>query len=88
MKLKKIFNSVYETNEYNKLNYEYAEQFFKERYDGWKFHGGCTAVTKTLSNGDTITGRNMDLTISNKVAYVVRTRCEGKYSTIGLSYLY
>lgn len=87
MKLRKIFDSVYETEVYKKLDYDYAGKFFEEKYDGWNFTGGCTAATKVLPGGDTVTCRNMDLTISNKAAYIVRTNCEGKYSTVGLSYI-
>ena len=48
--------------------------------------GGCSAVAKTLDNGDTIVGRNMDFYVSNKPAFIVRTKEKGKYETVGIAY--
>ncbi len=46
---------------------------------------GCTAMAKRNSKGEVITGRNMDLDISQNPAYVFRTTC-GKYSNFCVSY--
>ncbi|MCQ2609957.1 MAG: hypothetical protein MJ151_04120, partial [Lachnospiraceae bacterium] len=63
-----------------------AEKFYAKNYDKWG--GGCSCVAKNLDDGRVILGRNMDLDISNKCAYVVRTDCKGKYKTIGLAYTF
>ena len=47
---------------------------------------GCSAIAKTLDNGDTIVGRSMDLFYSNRPAYVIRTAVPGCYKTVGLAY--
>ena len=47
---------------------------------------GCSAVAKVLPNGDTIVGRSMDLGVSNKPAYVIRTAVPGFLKTVGLAY--
>ncbi len=47
---------------------------------------GCSAIVKTLDNGDTIVGRSMDLYYSNRPAYVLRTAVPGFYKTVGLAY--
>lgn len=87
MKIKKVFDSVFEVEEYTDIAIEESNAFFENHYDGWKFHGGCSAIVKTLSDGDTVTGRNMDLTISHKAAYIVRTNRKDRYRTVGLSYI-
>ena len=82
----KIFDYVMDAGTYTELDYDYAEQFFAESNDNWG--GACTAVAKTTDDGTTLVGRNMDLTLSNKPAYVIRTAVEGCYETIGLAYTY
>ena len=81
----KLFDQVMDAGTYTELDYDGAQEICAVNYDSW---GGCTAVAKTLANGDTIVGRNMDLTISNKCAYVMRTAVEGCYETIQLAYTY
>ncbi len=46
---------------------------------------GCTAMAKHNSKGEVIVGRNMDLEISQKPAYVFRTTY-GKYKNLCVSY--
>ncbi len=46
---------------------------------------GCTAMVKKNSKGEVITGRNMDLDISQSPAYVFKTTC-GKYKNVCVSY--
>ncbi len=48
--------------------------------------GGCTAMVKRNSRGEVIFGRNMDLDISQRPAYVYRTAC-GKYRNFCVTYL-
>lgn len=78
---------VIELETYTELDYEAAERYLSKKFDTWR-GGGCSCIVKTNDKGDTIVGRNMDLTISNKPAYVVRTKCKGAYETVGLAYSY
>lgn len=82
----KIYDYVMDAGTYTELDYDYAEKYFAEHNDNWG--GACTAVAKTTDNGTMLIGRNMDLVISNKAAYVVRTAVEGCYETVGLTYTY
>ena len=83
----KINDYVFETDVYESLDYDYADKYFKDNYDNWG--GGCSAVS-TLINNKRYVGRNMDLNISNKCAYVVRTKASlpDEYDTIGLAYTF
>lgn len=86
--LHKLTDYVYELDTYTELDYDYADKFWAESNDNWG--GGCSAVTKNIEiNGQThrIIGRNMDLNISNKCAYIVRTNA-GKHKTVGLTYTF
>ena len=77
---------IFEVN-YDRVDYDAGDKFWAENNDNWG--GGCTSVTKELSNGHRIVGRNMDLNIADKAAYVVRTDAsEGRYKTIGLAYTF
>lgn len=88
-KVEEIFERVFDAGTYTELDYEYAKEYFANTYDQWNQDlAGCSAIAKTISNGDTIVGRNMDLTISNKAAYVYRTKVEGCYETISLTYTF
>ncbi len=81
-----VFEYVYDAGTYTDLDYKFAEEYFNKEYNNWG--GGCSAIAKTLENGETIVGRNMDLNISNKAAYIMRTKVEGCYETIGLAYTF
>lgn len=48
--------------------------------------GGCTCVMTTNSKGEVISGRNMDIEVSQYPAYLFRASF-GKYKTLGVSYL-
>lgn len=85
-KLDEVFEYVFDAGIYKNLDYEFAKEYFKENYDN--YGGGCTAVAKVNKDGDTIVGRNLDLNISNKPAYVYRTNVKGCYKTIGLTYTF
>lgn len=86
VKLTQVFDYVFDAGTFTSLDYEYADEFYAEEYYNWG--GGCSAIAKTLDNGDTIVGRNMDLNISNKAAYIFRTDVEGCYKTINLAYTF
>lgn len=84
--LTKVFDYVYDLGTYDKLNYSYAKEFYKDQNDNWG--GKCTAVAKNLDDGTTLVGRNMDLNISNKAAYIFRTKIDGCHETINLAYTF
>ncbi len=81
---KMIFDNVLDVGTYKKVDYKIANDLNQKLYDNW---GGCTAIVKNVGDS-TIIGRNMDLTVSNKSAYVFKTDIEGKYKTINLAYTY
>lgn len=85
-KLEKVFDYVYDLGTYYCYDVEAADAYFAEEYDDWG--GKCTAVEKTLDDGSVIVGRNMDLNISNKAAYMYRTKIKGCYETINLTYTF
>ena len=82
--LKEVCYHVLDAGIYTTLDYDYASQEFANGHD--LSSGMCTAVAKVTEDGTMLMGRNMDLTISNKAAYVVRTAVEGCYETVGLTY--
>lgn len=86
--LTKIFDYVFDAGTYTSLDYKFAENFFAKRNDDWG--GNCSAVFKMLNNAqgeqDVIVGRNLDLTLSNKAAYIIRTAVPGCKKTVGLAY--
>lgn len=81
-----IFEYVYDAGTYNELDYDFANKWFANEYDN--YGGKCSAIAKTLDNGQTIVGRNMDLNISDRCAYVVRTNVKDCYETLGLVYTF
>lgn len=83
--LREVDEYFYETPTYTSLDYEFANNYFAENNDNWG--GGCSAISAEI-NGKRLVGRNMDLNISNKCAYVVRTDIPGKYETFGLAYTF
>lgn len=85
-KTEKVFKYVYDLGTYTSLNDQKADQYFDKEYNNWG--GGCTAVAKKLDNKDLIVGRNMDLNISNKLAYIHKTKLKDCYETIGLTYTF
>lgn len=89
-----LLDHVYEVPTYTELDEEYADNYFLKTYDNWKREdkevqgGGCSAIKTTLDDGTVAVGRNMDLNISNKCAYVVRTSVPHKNKTFGLAYTF
>lgn len=81
-KLKELQKYIFEVEEYTSLDYDCADAFYAKSNDNWG--GGCSAISKTV-DGHRLVGRNMDQSISNKCAYIVRTNA-GKYKTFGLVY--
>lgn len=82
--LKELEKYVFEVDEYTELDYAYADTYFQKNNDNWG--GGCSAISKMV-DGHRLVGRNMDLNISNKCAYIIRTNA-GKYRTLGLAYTF
>lgn len=85
MKASKVFEYVLDMGVFRAPDYKAAEAFIAQRHDKWG--GLCSAAAATAANGDMMVGRNMDLNISNKPAYIVRTRADGAYETMGLCYI-
>ena len=84
--LTEVYDYVFDVGTYEELDYDYAAEFFKSHNDNWG--GGCSAIAKVLDDGTTIVGRNMDLNISNKAAYIFRTDVKDCYPTINLAYTF
>lgn len=84
VKVTRVSEDVYETKVFTSTNQKLYDWFLKYIFSGNP--GGCSAAAKTLENGDTIVGRNMDFYVSNKPAFVVRTKEKNKYETIGIAY--
>ena len=87
-KIHELAPYVFEVDTYKSIDYDAADKFWATNNDNWG--GGCSAVTKMMDiNGEQhrIIGRNMDLNISNKCAYIVRTNI-GNRKTVGLSYTF
>lgn len=85
IELTEIKEYFFDAGTYTSLDYDFANQYFKETNDNWG--GGCSAVS-AIVGGKRLVGRNMDLNISNKCAYVVKTKLPGKYETVGLAYTF
>ncbi|MCQ2487225.1 MAG: C45 family peptidase [Clostridia bacterium] len=83
--LKEIDKYFYEAGTYTSLDYDFVNDYFAKNNDNWG--GGCSAVSADI-NGTRLVGRNMDLNISNKCAYYVKTDVPHKYETIGLAYTF
>lgn len=84
--VEKIFDYVYDAGTFTEVDFDACCAFWSANYDNWET--GCTCVAKTLEDGTVMLGRNMDLTISNRAAYVFRTKIEGCYETLNLAYTY
>lgn len=84
--VKEIFEYVFDAGTLTSLDYEFANEYMASVNDN--YGGGCTAIAKVNSNGDTLVGRNLDLNISNKPAYFFKTDVEGLYKTINLTYTF
>ena len=84
----KIYDYVFDVGTIKEIDYKVGDHLMSgDREKGDKTSGGgCSACVKTLDDGTTIAGRNMDLALSNKAAYVFKTAIPGCYETINLSY--
>lgn len=83
-KLVELEKYVFEVETYTSLDYDFADAYFAKTNDNWG--GGCSAISKMV-DGHRLIGRNMDLNISNKCAYIIRTDA-GMHKTIGLVYTF
>ena len=80
-----VFDYVYEVGVYTSLNEELGKEAVDIRFGSDS--GKCTAVAKTLPNGDTVVGRNLDFYITHHPAYIIRTKgVKGMYDTVGVAY--
>ncbi|MCQ2796820.1 MAG: linear amide C-N hydrolase [Bacilli bacterium] len=89
--VKRLADYVYEVPTYTSLDENYANEYFLNNYNNWtnpKQGGGCSAIYKRINDDAVLVGRNMDLNISNKCAYIVRTNVPGKHKTVGLAYTF
>lgn len=85
VQLTEVFDYVYDPGVYTSLDYDIGKAVVSKIFGG--SGGKCTAVAKTLPNGDTVVGRNLDFYITNKPAYIIRTKgIKGQYDTVGISY--
>ncbi len=76
-----LYPGVFDLGTYTELDYDFAEYMIeKSMYAG---KSGCSAVMKTLDNGDVVVGRNLDYYICNYPVYIMRTKQEECYETIG-----
>lgn len=95
VKVSRLADYVFEVNPYTSLDEKYADNYYLSTYDKWEKPlpgGGCSAISKKVSDGTMLVGRNMDLNISNKAAYIIRTKKnpdeKRPYDTIGLAYTF
>lgn len=67
-------------------NYDYA--LANNDFEGFYNHlpAACTACCTVTPQGETLVGRNLDLTLTNKSVFVVRTEYPGLNKTLGLCY--
>lgn len=79
-----VFDHVVDLGTYEALNFEEVNQYLATKHDFWD--SGCTAAATTVESGDTIVGRTLDFYISDKPAYICRTKVPGSYATIGVGY--
>lgn len=85
VQLNQVFDYVYDPGVYESLDFELGKKVVGQVFGG--DGGKCTAVAKTLPNGDTVVGRNLDFYITHNPAYIIRTKgVDGKYATVGVSY--
>ena len=82
----KRFDHVLELPICTELDYDFIDKIAIEALDLWG--GGCTAVATVTEEGETLVGRNMDLNISHKPAFIIRTNVKDCYETLGLAYLF
>ena len=79
---KVLGKQVIELPVFTEIDYEAGLALDAEHFGRY----GCSAVAKVLPNGDMVVGRSMDLNVTNKPAYIIRTAVPGFYKTVGLAY--
>lgn len=86
MEYRRVFDHVIEVETYSHLDYGFVEDYIAKHFD---FRAGmCSTAAVMTKTGTALVGRNMDLLISNKPAYVVRTAVPGSFETIGLGFFH
>lgn len=86
VKCEEVCPRVFDLGTYTELDYDLAEGMIEKSMNIRK--GGCSAVIKTLDNGDIAVGRNLDLYICNYPVYVLHTKIDGMYETMGSVMMY
>ena len=81
-----LFNKVMETDVYTEVDEDFAYQQLDDKFDKYFEGGGCTCFGKTTKQDGLVIGRNMDLYITNKPSFVVKTDVKGRKKTFGLTY--
>ena len=87
IKMNKVYDYVYETEELNDLPESIALELFHINYSGAKLvKGGCSTIAKKFGPNHSVMARNMDFYLSEWPVYIVRTHLMGCYKTVGLTY--
>lgn len=86
LNLNEVYEYVFDAGTITNLDYKFANEYLASVNDN--YGGGCTAVAKVNSKGDTLVGRNLDLNISNKPAYIFKVDVDGLYKSINLTYTF
>lgn len=84
VKVETVLDRVVDLGTFTTLDRKAVNDALKKKYDLWE--SGCTAVATQVKNGDVLVGRNLDLYISDKPAFVVKTAVPGNYKTVGVGY--
>lgn len=85
----KINDYFYEVGTYNSLDYMFVKNYFENLViDDKKEEGGGCSCISAMVNDRRLVGRNMDLNITDKCMYFVKTKIQKKYETLGLAYTY
>lgn len=79
-----IRNQVLDVGTYTEYKHSLANEDFERFYN--HLPAACSACAKVTSDGKMIVGRNLDLTLTNKSVFVLRTAYEGLNKTLGLCY--
>lgn len=79
---KDLGDYVIQLKTFTSLDYELEEKNYPTDVGALS----CTTAQKVNKKGEVIIGRNLDCEVSQVPAYVIHTKIEGKYETIGIHY--
>lgn len=77
-------NQVIDAGTFNHYDYSSVNETFENYYGG--LPAACSAVAKVTTDGKTIVGRNLDLTLSNRAIFLLKTEFPEMYKTMGICY--